>query len=398
MAWVNSSGRTISWKAAHLIEEEPVRAILLAIFLVLAATLSIREQDPPAALSAAASPELFSAGRAVQHLSVIAQKPHPVGSIEHKVVQDYLVKQLSEAGLAPQIQPAIITKKGGPPLQVAAAENVTARLKGTATGKAVLLVAHYDSALNSFGASDDGAAVASLLETLRALKAGPPLKNDVIFLFTDGEETGFLGARAFTTQHPWFEDVGVVLNFDARGNSGPVMMFETSQDNGWLIDQFAHAAPFPVAHSLSYELYRLLPNGTDLTFFKKADKAGLNFANIDGIEHYHTPLDNLQAVHQNSMQHQGSYALALARQFGNVDLSQTKQKNAIYFDLFGRLLVHYSSAWVIPLTLIVSALFIAVLILGFRKQKLTVSGILTGLFLSLEAWQPLHWRGGCSGN
>lgn len=394
MAWVNSSGKTISWKTAILMNEESVRAILVALFLVLAATFSIREHDPPAALSASVSPEVFSAGRAVRHLSVIAQKPHPVGSIEHKVVQEYLVKQLSEAGVEPQIEPAIITGKVGPPLQVAAIENVIARLKGTATGKAVLLVAHYDSTFNSFGATDDGAAVASLLETLRALKAGPPLKNDVIFLFTDGEEIGFLGARAFTTEHSWIEDVGVVLNFDARGNSGPVMMFETSQNNGWLINQFAQASPFPVAHSLSYELYRLLPNDTDLTLFKKAGKAGLNFANIDGLERYHNPLDNLQGVDQNSMQHQGSYALALARQFGNVDLSQPRQKNAIYFDLFGRLLVHYSRAWVIPLTLIVSALFVGVLIAGFRKHKLTVSGIVVGfisLFVSLSVASFMGW-------
>lgn len=393
MAWVNSSGKTIG-KTAILMNEESVSAILVALFLVLVATFSIREHDPPTALSATVSPEVFSAGRAVQHLSVIAQKPHAVGTIEHKVVQEYLVKQLSEAGVEPQIERAIIAGKVGPPLQVAAAENVLARLKGTATSKAVLLVAHYDSTLNSFGATDDGSAVASLLETLRALKAGPPLKNDVIFLFTDGEEVGFLGARAFTTENPWIQDVGVVLNFDARGNSGPVMMFETSQNNGWLIDQFAHATPFPVAHSLSYELYRLLPNDTDLTLFKKAGKAGLNFANIDGLDHYHTPLDNLQGVDQNSMQHQGSYALALARQFGSVDLSQTRQKNAVYFDLFGRLLVHYSSAWVIPLTLIVTALFVAVLVLGFRRRKLTVSGIIVGfisLFVSLSVASLLGW-------
>ena len=103
-------------------------------------------------------------------------------------------------------------------------ENVVARLEGTNDGgKAFLLMAHYDSVSTAPGASDDGAGVASMLETLRALKAGPPLKNDVIFLFTDGEERGLLGARAFVDSHPWAEDVGVVLNLEARGNTGPAI-------------------------------------------------------------------------------------------------------------------------------------------------------------------------------
>src|SRR5688572_6522988 len=394
MAWANSSAKTISWKPASLIREESVKAILLALFLALTATFSIREHDPPAALSTAAPPEMFAAGRAAQHLSVIAEKPHPVSSLQHTVVRDYLVQQLAQAGLEPQIQSAIALSRKTSPSQVTAVENVVARLKGTSSSKAVLLIAHYDSVLNSFGASDNGAAVSSLLETVRALKAGPPLKNDVIFLFTDGEENGLGGARAFTTAHPWRGDVGVALNFDARGNTGPVMMFETSENNGWLIDQFAEAAPYPVAHSLSYELYRLLPNDTDLTLFKKAGIPGLNFANIDGIEHYHTPLDNRQDVDQETLQHRGSYALALARHFGNVDLSQTKQGNDVYFNLFGSTLVHYSNIWVLPLTLFVLALFVAVTIVGFRRRRLTVRGIVVGfvsLLVSLLAASVVAW-------
>ena len=383
MAWATSSDKVIGWRTVQLNKEDSVKALLLALFLVLAATFSIRQHDPPAALSASAPGDVFSAGRAVQHLSVIADKPHPVGSTEHRVVQQYLLNQLSAAGLESQIHSAIAPGRNeGGPLQVTALQNVVGRLKGTASSKAILVVAHYDSMPNSFGASDNGTAIASLLETLRALKAGPPLKNDVIFLFTDGEEYGLLGARAFATEHPWVEDVGVVMNFDARGNTGPVMMFETSEHNGWLIDQFAEAAPYPVAHSLSYELYQLLPNDTDLTLFKKAGIPGLNFANIDGIERYHAPLDNVQGVNQETVQHRGSYVLALTRQFGNADLSQTIQKNAVYFDLFGSRLIHYPGAWVTPLTLVVTVLFVAVLVVGFRKRKVTVSGFVVG-FISL---------------
>jgi len=102
-----------------------------------------------------------------------------------------------------------------------------------------MLVAHYDTVSRSPGAADDGAAVAALLETLRALNAGPPLRNDLIVLITDGEEPGMLGARAFVAEHPWLRDVGVVCNFEARGTRGPSIMFETSSDNGRLIREFA---------------------------------------------------------------------------------------------------------------------------------------------------------------
>lgn len=394
MAWVNSTEKSVGWKTAHLLREDAVTSILLAVFLALVATFSIREHDPPPAAGAAVSSDTFSAGRAVRHLAVIADKPHPMGSAAHRVVQEYLVKQLAEAGLEPQVQSATVVTDKGTPLQVANVQNVVARLKGTGGGKAVLLVAHYDSVLNSFGASDDGMAVASLLETLRALKTAAPLKNDVIILFTDGEENGLLGARAFVAEHPWARDAGVVLNFDARGNSGPVIMFETTENNGWLIEQFAGASPFPMAHSLSYEIYRLLPNDTDLTVFKRAGMSGLNFANIDGINHYHTPMDNVAGVDQDSMQHQGSYALALTRRLGNLDLTQTKERNAIYFDLFGRFLVRYSSALVIPLTIAISVLFLAVVIAGVRRGKLTGRGIAVGfgsLFVSVLLASLLGW-------
>jgi hypothetical protein len=395
VAWVNSAAKTISWRPAYLIKEDSITAILLALFLALAATFSIREQDPPAALPTTAPADQFSAARAASHLPVIAARPHPLGSVEHKAVQDYLASQLAAAGLQPQIQQTTIALGKGPPLVMSTVQNVLARLPGaTSGGKALLLVAHYDSMVNSFGATDDGSSLVALLETLRALKSGPPLKNDVIFLFTDGEEIGLLGAKAFVAEHPWAEDVGLVLNFDARGNTGPTMMFEATDANGWLIRQLAQATPFPVTHSLSVELYRLLPNDTDLGVFKRVGMSGLNFANIDGIGRYHDPLDNLQGVDQNSLQHRGSYALALARQFGNADLNQTREPNAIFFDVFGKFLVHYSGAWVWPLTLLLTILFVGLLILGFRRKKLTAAGIGRGfvsLFISMVVASLLGW-------
>src|SRR6185436_14698966 len=211
----------------------------------------------------------------------------------------------------------VINPRRNNQVNAATVANVIARLKGTGAGRALLLSAHYDSVATGAGASDDAAGVAALLETARALKTQPPLQNDVIFLFTDGEEAGLFGARAFTEQHPWAKDVGVVMNFEARGNGGPSIMFETSSGNQQLIKTFGQTAPDPVASSLTYEIYKLLPNDTDLSVFKEAKLPGLNFAYINGFTHYHTNLDTPVQLDERSLQHHGASALALTRAFGN---------------------------------------------------------------------------------
>ena len=53
-----------------------------------------------------------------------------------------------------------------------------------------MLAGHFDSVPPGPGASDDGAAVAAILEIARMLRDQPPSRNDVILLFTDGEELG----------------------------------------------------------------------------------------------------------------------------------------------------------------------------------------------------------------
>ena len=312
-------------------------------------------------------------------LKVIGETPHPVGSVEHQAVRDYLLSELARAGLNPMVQKTVVVRPATATLfHAGTIENVMARLPGTNNSKAVLLIGHYDSVPTSPGASDDGAAVAAILETLRALRAGPALRNDVIFLFTDAEETGLMGARAFINEHPWAKDAGVVLNFEARGNEGPALMFETSDANGWLIRELARSAAPARTNSVLYEAYRMLPNETDMTMFKRAGYSGLNFAYIDGAARYHTATDTLAQLDQRSLQHHGDYALALARQFGNADLSNTKARNAVYFDLLGLTLVHYSTAFVIPLTILTLLFLGAVIFAGLKRGRLTWRGIAFG--------------------
>lgn len=355
---------------------ESLKALIAFLIVSGGVYLGFNQVAPPDSLPADASPQVFSSGRAMKHLRAIAQRPHPVGTLDHSRVRDYITSEITALGVIPEVQNKMsVSSSRGFPLLGANVENVFAKLKGSDDGKIVLLVAHYDSVPTGPGASDNGAGVATLLETMRALKQGPQLKNDVAFLFTDAEEVGLLGAKAFVDAHPAAKEVKVALNFEARGNGGPSIMFETSQDNGWLINAFAQAAPYPVANSLSEEIYRRLPNDTDLTVFKEAGIAGLNFAYLKGINSYHTQLDSLAYTDERSLQHHGSYALSLARQFGNSNLDHAKQGNAVYFSLPGDVLIRYSRMWVIPAVLLNTLLFVAVLLVGFKRKMLTTRGI-----------------------
>lgn len=353
------------------------------LFMALVAGLAIYLLKPTAATRVDAPAPEFSSGRALTHIKEISKRPRALGTAEHAAVRDYILNELTTAGLTPEVQRTTATNYlGNGNVRAGTVENITARLNGSSNSKAILLVSHYDSVSTSFGASDNGSGVGVLLETLRALKAGPALKNDVIFLFTDGEEVALLGAHAFVAEHAWSKDVGLVLNFEARGAGGPSILFETSDQNGRLIEEFSKAAPHPVANSLAYEIYRLLPNNTDLTVFKNASFPGLNFAYIDGATHYHTQLDTAEEIDENSLQHHGNYALALTKHFGNVDLLNVKAPNAVYFDVLGLFLVRYSGAVVPLLTLLITVIFFVLVVLGWRKGRLTLVG--TALALAVQ--------------
>jgi hypothetical protein len=230
--------------------------------------------------------------------------------------------------------------------RVARVQNVVARVAGRDPGPAVLLVAHYDSVPVSPGAADNAAGVAALLETARALRAAPPLRNDVLFLFSDAEELGLLGARGFASGHAWMPRAGLVLNFEARGHRGPAYMFETGPGTGPLMRHFAAAAPHPVAASYFTEIYRRLPNDTDFTVFRDAGLPGFNFAFIDGTTVYHSAEDRADRLSAASLQHHGSYALGLARHFAEEGTSAPAGPAAtVYFNLPFAGLVVVSAFW-----------------------------------------------------
>ncbi len=317
--------------------------------------------------------------QAYQHLQQITKEKHPVGSTAHGRVRDYLISHIRALGYEPQLQQSFAIH---PESRAAAQiENILVRVPASepnaptnASPKALLIAGHYDAVPNSFGAGDDGVSVANMLQALSSLKTTDKRSNDVIFLFADAEEVGLLGAVGFAEQHPWIKDVGMVLNFDNRGNAGPILMFETSAKNGKLIQEFAQATPYAISNSVMYEVYKALPNDTDFSVFRKKDLPGLNFAMIDNFSSYHTRHDKAEFLNPASQQQQASLMLDLLKHFVSQDLGQLSlqqaSSNQIYFSLPLLGLVHYSSTWAIPIAVLLTVFAIWL----FARMKTQASG------------------------
>lgn len=379
--------------------------VFLFLFLVFSIVLVMYiSQRPPTPLPESTPPAEFSAERASRHVKAIAIEPRPIGTPAHARARIYIINELRALGLDPHIQNATVVdpiSAVNPAWAVAGnIQNVVARMAGTGGSKAILLVCHYDSVATGPGASDDGAGVATLLETARALRAGPALKNDVILLFTDAEEVGLLGAKGFVKQHPWINNVGLAMNFDTGGDKGVVYTYETSPGNAGLIAEYAKAVPYPVASSMMYEVYRMMPNESDFTPLRKAGIAGFNFAHIGGKYRYHTITDNPDNLDQRSLQHHGSYALSLTRHFGNIDLMKIKRdSNYVYFNILNLGFLYYPEEWAFPLAILTALFFIGLLMFGWRCKKVSLPGLLVGalafllnMFVSTGAvW--LLWQG-----
>lgn len=347
----------------------------------------------------------FSTDRALEHVKQISQKPHGVGFAAHQEVRQYIVSQLQNMGLETSIQEGYTAGDWG---NLSTAINILARIKGSESEKALLLLSHYDSSTHSsFGASDAGSGVATILEGIRAfLASNPSPKNDIIILITDAEELGLNGADLFVKEHPWKKDVGLVLNFEARGSGGPgYMLIETNRGNSNLIKEFTKANPeYPVANSLAYSIYKMLPNDTDLTVFREdGDIEGFNFAFIDDHFDYHTAKDTYERLDKNTMAHQGSYLMPLLQHFSNADLTSLKSLNdSIYFNVPFFKLVSYPFEWIWPMFGLAVLCFVLLLIYGFKRKTLHIIGIGKGflpMLISLIingvvgffSWTVLKW-------
>jgi hypothetical protein len=358
------------------------RGLALGLLLVAALWLATLAADrAPAARPLDAAPTQFSGERARALLQGLVgdARPHPLGSRANAELRERLLGALRALGLTPTLQSGVMvcTVYGvcGMPI------NIVARIQGAdgASERAVLLAAHYDSVAAGPGASDNGVGVAAVLEIARILQRLPRPRQSIIVLLEDGEEVDLLGAHAFVEHHPWAATVTAAVNLDARGTSGPSLMFETGSANRWLMRLYAEAIARPLTNSVYYAVYKLLPNDTDFTVFKAAGWQGFNFAFIGDVAHYHTPLDDWPHTDAGSIQNQGDNALATVLALANAGDKAPPSGEAVYFDLFGRLLVRLPQAWAWPAALIVLLLVIAAGVRLLHLRLLSARALLWGI-------------------
>ena len=347
----------------------------IAALLGLVAGLSVLILPSPAPTTA--DPTTFSAERAMAAINRLADEPHSVlrrGA--HGRARDDVIGMFTDLDYTPTVHSDPMFDLSDPAdkrifddlsaeqqatLKDAKADTIVVDVPGKSE-HTMALMAHYDSATveadenghqhitdgTSLGAADDGYGVAAIVETLRALKAeGRQPENSLKIVITDGEEIGLIGARNEMRHHRAdYESVDLVLNLEARGTSGPALMFETSPNNRAVAGYFLSHVKQPVAGSLLPSLYARMPNTTDMAAFIPKGFTVLNIAAIGAAEHYHHPTDAPRYVDHSTLQHYGDQVLDLARAwaFDGQAPTLTADGDLHFFQLWRGLTVRYPAA------------------------------------------------------
>ncbi|MBW8815846.1 MAG: M20/M25/M40 family metallo-hydrolase [Caulobacterales bacterium] len=352
----------------------------LLLCVLASAGLVVWSGRTPSPAAANAPPAVFSAGRAMADVQVIAGQPdHVIGTTRIETVRRHITARLAGLALDVSRRPGvgISTDRRAPGFAAAGeVQNIVGELPGTHPElPAVLIMAHYDTVPHSPGAGDDTAGVSAAIEIARALKASGPHRRTVLFLFTDGEEPGLLGSAAFFAEDPLRKRVGVVLNLEARGDRGRAAMFEVSPGTGDLVAFYAAHAPSISADSLATTLYHLAPNNTDLTNALTRNYPGMNFAFTGDEASYHTALMTPARLDLGSVQDMGDQVLATARGLADVARLPTRGPDRVYSDIPGGRLIVYP-VWLNWLLLVAAgAMTILVIVRARRRERLFWGGL-----------------------
>ena len=154
--------------------------------IVVILTLGYQERGSgPGARVSVESP--FDAERSFADLeAVVAFGARPSGSENLARTREYIVSELENAGLEPQLDMFIAQT----PIGEIEMANVRAIREGTSGEGTIALAGHYDTKRFDFsflGANDGGSSTAVVLELAR-ITANLNLAHDLEFLFFDGEE------------------------------------------------------------------------------------------------------------------------------------------------------------------------------------------------------------------
>lgn len=378
--------------------------VVLAVVLVAAVVAYLPLTLTPAAVSASAPAKEFSAERAMGDLRAVASQPRSIGTPAHEATIDTIQSRLDAMGVESQVVEDVVAAPDFGQVFAGRLRNVIARIPGTDSTGAVLLVSHYDSLPTSMNANDGGLGVATALETVRALRAGPAPVNDIILWFGDADETTAMNTRILQ-RHPWFDDLRIGFAFEAIGVRGPSLLSYAGQGdadadasaravgenegvaldnpqlttaNGRWLHEALKAIPHPVvAVALSDAAIGASPDlGVAML---GSDLAGVSFSQIGDSSGYHTRLDNPDRVAPSSLQDAGDTSLAMTRHFAAFDFTDVAPApRLVAFTVAPGWIVTYPASSAVPLALLTAMLVAAAIAVGHRRRRLTLPATAIG--------------------
>ncbi len=372
-----------------------VWAGVLAVAAALMAMVVWREMPPRAAPISAPEPG-FSAARAWPLLSYLADTllyrvtgTPTADSAAHRLLA--MLQDIPGVEATIQDVTGTVARGGGTRVVRYRTRNVLARIVGRdKESGSVLVSGHYDSPVESVGASDDAAATAVMVEMARAIAAGPQLEHGVVFNINGAEEQGLLGAHGFL-QHPWIKDVRAFVNLESAGPAGKAVLFQSGPGDAWLARAYARAAPYPYGTVMAQDIFQsgVIPSSTDFEVYTGGGGLhGLDIAFYRDGWKYHTQLDRTWYVQQGSLQHMGANALATVRALANGPLPGAREASpsaGVYFDVLGVTMISYDARWAPVLAIVLALLSGIAIALAYRAFSLQPFEVVVGTLTQLGA-------------
>jgi hypothetical protein len=197
--------------------------------------------------------------RVMTHVRELAKAPRPRDSERSRDAADYIVAQLH--GIP--VERMAVGSVDLPAIEVMGRRYREAHRVVTTDpnlivrfgppGKALLIMAHYDTVARSPGAIDNAAAVGTLIELARIFASSPP-REPVMLVFTASEEIGLVGAEALAAKRG--DQIDFAIALDLIGGSGALALNGASDLVGnselaWLADAADRAGVVvraPLAH------------------------------------------------------------------------------------------------------------------------------------------------------
>lgn len=335
-------------------------------------------------------------GDAWTDLQIIAQHEHTYGSKGNDIVYEYLDKRISSLLTKSYMEldhdqdldnNVMYSSVYGDRNTITYYEsnNLIVRINGSDESLPALLVsAHYDSVPSSFGVTDDGMGVASLLGLLEyyASKKVDQPERTIILNFNNDEEFGLYGATSFV-EHPWFAQIGYFLNLEGTGAGGKAILFRGT-DYG--IVKYYSNVRYPYGTSIFQQGFNnhLIHSETDYKVYKeKGGLRGLDVAFYKPRDIYHTASDNIRNVDQKSLWHMLSTTLDFTAAIvaGKIDLDDesfsktaTSSTDTAVYQSFLNFFISFPVSLVVVYNIVLLTvaplvnLLLLVIIFGYKKN------------------------------